>query len=419
MKLLLITTDNYPEFGTTVGIFKKLIFDGGLKEKNIHIDVLSLKAEFEQLENEYCDGIQVFRTMSWQTIPFKKTLRNIRLVGLYNFVKCVLIKVFAKLKSLFLGNCPPLLSKERINVINRKLKEINADSYDFIIPIFGFYDSSAAVMKYNPKHAKLVLYQVDPCSTNWIRGKREFKKNVAFEKELYKKADAILTMPVIYKDIQHLITAETKDKFYPMELPLVSNPKVELNKNENINKIKCVFSGNIYYGIRDPLYTLKLFEKLIETKRVELHLVGVSIEELPTEFRESNIVCYGKVLASEAQETMNSADVLVNIGNLMNNQLPSKIFDYISLGKPIVNVCKNRDCPTLPYMEKYPLSLNLFEEQDLLESQIEKLVQFLEESRGKQLEFSEVEKLYETATPKYCADFIYQLLLKLKGEEKI
>ena len=269
-------------------------------------------------------------------------------------------------------------------------------------------------MKYNPKHAKVILYQVDPCSTNWTRAKREYKKNVAFEKEIYKKADAIITMPVIYNDIQHLITAETKDKFYPMELPLISDPKVKFNETEKTGKIKCIFSGLIYAGIRDPLYTLKLFEKLINVEQVELHLVGVTKEELPVEFRESNIVCYGRVSAAEAQEVMNSADVLVNIGNLMNNQLPSKIFDYISLGKPIVNVCKNRDCPTLPYMEKYPLSLNLFEEEDLLELQIEKLAQFLEESKGKHLEFSEVEKLFETATPKYCAEFIYQLLLNLK-----
>ena len=417
MRLLLITTDNYPEFGTTSGIFNKLLLNGAFLEKFDTVSVLTLKYDVCQLEYEKVRGVNIYRATYGSLLPIKKCLRNYKQIKFLDFTQIIWTKIYNKLQMLTNKKEPAFLNREIVNCLSKKLHEIDAGSYDYIVPIFGNYASIAAIIANEPQNAKVVAYQVDPCSTNWTITQAEKKLLENFEKEMYKKADAIITMPVIYKDIQQLITEDIKDKFYPMELPLIVEPKLENEERNENKKLKCVFSGLIYGGIRDPLYTLKLFEKLVELEDVELHLVGVTKEELPDEFRDSKIVCYGRVLADEAQKIMNSADVLVNIGNLMNNQLPSKIFDYISLGKPIVNVCKNRDCPTLPYMEKYPLSLNLFEEYELLELQKEQLTQFLADSKGNRLEFAEVEKLFENATPKYCADYIYNLLVSLQDKE--
>lgn len=415
MKALLITTDNYPLLGATAGIFNKLLHESFL-ERFDEIAVLTPKYDLREFDFERKKGVKIYRSNCVSFLPIKECLKGYRQINFRNFVEIIWSKFCNRLRNSRDKKELVILSEEIARDLKKSLKKINADDYDYIIPIFGNYAAIAAVMQFNPQKAKIVTYQVDPCSTNWTIKESAKNKLEEFEKEMYKKAAAIITMPVIYKDIQHLITDDIKDKFYPMELPLIVDPKVEKAESNN-EKLKCVFSGAIYGGIRDPLYTLKLFEKLIESEDVELHLVGVTKEELPAEFRDSKIVCYGRVLADEAQKIMNSADVLVNIGNLMNNQLPSKIYDYISLGRPIVNICKNRDCPTLPYMEKYPLSLNLFEEYELLELQKEQLTQFLADSKGSRIEFAEVEKLFENATPKYCADFIYNLLVSLQDKE--
>ena len=140
---------------------------------------------------------------------------------------------------------------------------------------------------------------------------------------------------------------------------------------------RCLFCGSIYGGIRNPDYTIRLFKPLIEHDKVELHFVGVCRDEISEEFKDLNIFCHGMVPLDKAMEFMNQADFLVNIGNSVINQVPSKIFDYISMGKPIINVCKSRKCSTLPYFERYPLAINLFEEKNIFDKQVECLGRFI------------------------------------------
>ncbi len=411
MKVLFVTTDFYPDFGTTVNIFKKLFYEGGLIDKIDNISVITLKSNFLSKDYEYIDGIHVYRCTFLGWIQFNELAIAWKELGLLMLFKTAFLKAEQKIRYKFKDNC--LLRNRMVNVLLEKMKEIDADSYDFIIPIFGNYDSVGAVMKYQPKRAKTVLYQVDPCSTNWTRPKREYKRSLQFELKMYEEAAAVLTMPVIYKEVQQLISERIKSKFYPMELPLISKPCDVRAENKRDNKIQCVFSGLIYLGIRDPSYTLKIFKPFVEEGKVSLHMVGVDKSELPEEFREMDICCYGRVKSDVAQKIMNQADVLVNIGNLMTNQIPSKIFDYISQGKTIVNVCKNHNCPTIPYMSEYPLSINLFEDDKLLDSQVKQLRVFLDENSKKRIEFNEIENLFKKATPKYCANLVYELLNNL------
>lgn len=411
MRALFITTDDYPVFGTTVNIFKKLFFDGNLAEMLDDVSVLTLKRSIDEPDFEVVDNINIYRATSWYQIPLHG--RYSQLKGLERYF-VPLGKLWQIIKYYRYRGSYSFFIQENINALCKEMKKINADSFDYIIPIFGCHDAPAAVLKYRPKHAKVVLYQVDPCSTNWTLDKRDYKRARKFEIKMYRCAAAVLTMPVIYNEVQHIIPEEWKSKFYPIELPLVTCPSQHRVVESSDAKIKCVFSGLIYSGIRDPSYTLRLFKALTESGKVSLHMVGVKKEELPEAYREMDIVCYGRVPAADAQAVIDEADILINIGNLMTNQIPSKIFDYISQGKPIVNVCKNVNCPTIPYMNKYPLALNLIEDDAAFEKQLALLTDFVENDSKKRVSFDMVEELFENATPKYCADWLYDLLTKLK-----
>jgi hypothetical protein len=410
MRALFITLDAYPVFGTTVGIFKKLFFDGKLAEKIDDISVLTIKRQMEDKDFEIIDNIKIYRASAWCSIPMRG--RYSQLKGMERILM-PWDKICHRIQSYRYRGRTSFFTEANIRALCREMKKINADSFDYIIPIFGCHDAPAAVLKYKPKHAKVVLYQVDPCSTNWVLDKMDYEKARKFEMNMYRCAAAVLTMPVIYNEVQHFIPEDWKSKFYPIELPLITcPPKFENNKSED-SKIKCVFSGLIYLGIRDPSYTLKLFRSLTESGNVSLHMVGVKKEELPEVYQDMDVVCYGRVSADEAQKVMNEADILVNIGNMMTNQIPSKIFDYASQGKPIVNVCKNANCPTLPYMAKYPLSLNLMEDDSIFDNQLNLLNEFINNVGKERLSFETVEELFESATPKYCANWLYDLLNKI------
>ena len=223
-----------------------------------------------------------------------------------------------------------------------------------------------------------------------------------FEKDLYENASAVITTPIILKEQIDNEFAYEDDNIMGMEFPLISRPDIDINKEKNKAPV-CMFIGSIYGGIRNPEYTIRLFKPLIERKEIEFHFVGVKKEELSEEFKELDLHCHGFVKLSVAMELMKKADILVNIGNAVMNQVPSKIFDYISNGKPIVNICKSKECPTLPYLKKYPLALNLFEDESLFDSQMDELRCFVKEKYGEKITFTEVEKIYEECTPKYCA----------------
>ena len=51
----------------------------------------------------------------------------------------------------------------------------------------------------------------------------------------------------------------------------------------------------------------------------------------------------------------------VNMGNTVNNQMPSKVVEYISTGKPILNLSVNEKCSTLGLMKRYVNGFQVFE----------------------------------------------------------
>ena len=49
----------------------------------------------------------------------------------------------------------------------------------------------------------------------------------------------------------------------------------------------------------------------------------------------------GRVSHTVAIQYMSEADFLLNIGNSISSMVPSKIFEYISTGKPIISIYSN------------------------------------------------------------------------------
>ncbi len=114
------------------------------------------------------------------------------------------------------------------------------------------------------------------------------------------------------------------------------------------NKIRLVFAGTLYRSIRNPSALLKFFRNLLAismSEQFELHFYGV-INDCETCFNEyidlidSKIFIHGLISRDKALRAMQEANILVNLGNSTAYQLPSKVIEYMIMGKPVLNITK-------------------------------------------------------------------------------
>jgi glycosyltransferase involved in cell wall biosynthesis len=151
--------------------------------------------------------------------------------------------------------------------------------------------------------------------------------------------------------------------------PLLSLPKLigtGLVGDEKTFRI--VYVGTLYKSLRSPKFLLKCFElvrKLLPEQRMELHFYG-SVNDCHEDFvniensSNSNVFVHGMVSRQDVVIAMTGANVLVNIGNDGEAQLASKVIEYMSMGKPILNLvsinCDASISVLAPYSAKLTIS---------------------------------------------------------------
>lgn len=177
----------------------------------------------------------------------------------------------------------------------------------------------------------------------------------------------------------------------------------------NINLLFCGLISDLY---RNPQFLLEKLTALIDRfPQIKVYFVGDKNSQVLERYVKQypdNIFSVASVPVRQAFSAMEQADILINIGNTFDNQVPSKIFDYFSLGKPILTVKKIKNCPAQMYFEKYPLSFTLDETSK--ENSEKELEEFIFKSKGKHRDFRQVKEIFHTCTPEYVSAQIFKEL---------
>jgi glycosyltransferase involved in cell wall biosynthesis len=215
--------------------------------------------------------------------------------------------------------------------------------------------------------------------------------NYAYEEKVFTQANAIaVTTPITCNKYANLFPKNAlKIKIIPPLLSLVRNQeKQEIVLSNLEKKIRLVCVGTLHKQIRKPDWLLRLFNQLLQTylsEKLELHFIG-SINNCQEYFQpyeamlNKKVFCHGILSRSQAFQAMKEADILVNIGNEVPYQLPSKLVEYASLGKPILNIAKIAEDSSTAFLEDYPASFCLLEEETVFDSELlVTLIQFIEQ----------------------------------------
>ncbi len=279
----------------------------------------------------------------------------------------------------------------------------------------------------------VIFYKIDPVGS-WPDKSNGDAALSTIENEIkWDNVAARIIMPdVVYRDYMRLPTKVNGGKVAVVQFPNVRRFEIGDWRFEigdwglnNENQVNLFFIGKFYATIRHPQYLFDLMEALGGTGIV-LHIVGpINYMGFDKEYIEKyftnkieNIRFHGAVPPNEADALLTKADGLVHLGNSVDTAMPSKILDYISSGKPILNICKIPTCPTLSLMERYPIGLTIFEQSDvsdqysvvscrssvISEEIVEQVKEFCITNKGKQIPYEQIEKLYPECTIEYVGN---------------
>lgn len=169
-----------------------------------------------------------------------------------------------------------------------------------------------------------------------------------------------------------------------------------------------VYAGILVPGLRTADYFLDVLEKLPATSRVKWHvyLVGEGAGKLRRGMLDmsSRVIIHEPVSVFEMRRIMMHADVLVNLGNDSDLFTPSKVYEYISTGRPIINLSykgrkRNGD------FDKYPMILDLTNFGS--SSDDAKAVEdFCTRTKGCRLKGDSLNAIYREHSPAYVAGLV-------------
>ncbi len=379
-KILVLAQSYYPASTSGANILRRIC--ESLTDKYI-VDVFALSSEDEDLSYDVVNNVTVFRSDCNTQIS-----KTGNLCG----------RIISVLNGVFSFNILKLRYCQ--HEFENKIK---GGQYDLVVsfcyPIVSHYIASKARDK--DMSFKWIAYYFDPYFCN-KQIKKGYYRRLLTEKKILKKADAVAVPSLIQPEYKKI----KSNNLYAVEFPNIIDFSVTV-KEKSIcleeDKIKCVFLGNLYGDIRKPESLFELIEQLNDMD-IKFYFVGGAynfedgfIDGWKKRLGKS-IEFIDRVSAESGNWILKQADILINIGNSVDNQLPGKVFDYISTGKPIISICKIRNCPSYQFLKRYPLALLLFEKNNHVCENNSVIKKFIYDNAGKEISHFEIQQLYHEYT---------------------
>lgn len=300
--------------------------------------------------------------------------RFVRFVGV---LLSMLHKVLVQLKGLF--SIVPV-SNDKNTLFKNASHIIDGMPIHCIIPVVNPRESVLVAHKlYKKYHIPYIPYYLDSMYGNIgfrFLSKRVYKRRVLqYEDKWIADAKRIIMMQSVkglydaISPVQHPYIS----KICYLDIPLlIIQPKTEKEKRKAIfdNQFVVLFIGTMPNRIRDPRYVFELASEIAKGD-VHFYFAGKSdymgeLNALMTQ--NGNVHFLGQIEHDDVPNYVESADILLNIGNSISGMLPSKVFEYMSYQKPILSTIKNSEDLSVTYLKQYGAVLIINENKPIEES---------------------------------------------------
>jgi hypothetical protein len=248
------------------------------------------------------------------------------------------------------------------------------------------------------------IYEMDPFAYNEVLkfSKLAFPLRYFLERKVFKACDGILLTHELFSTYNSNLFSEYSHIFHDVGIPaLIINDNTDMPKSEKTIKtdISVAYVGSFYKRIRNPEYLFKLIGEIISANDdIYFHFYGSSresVDGIPADLDLKRIIFHGRVSRLVVEKSIRESDILVNIGNSMSNQLPSKILEYAGTGKPIVNIYTNDNDSSNNFLANYPIKCFIKEDLGKVQDNAKKLLSFILTNQGRTVSHSILRKIYE------------------------
>ncbi len=287
-----------------------------------------------------------------------------------------------------------------LNVIHKKQKidTIIAFSYPF----------ESCVAAYEFKQANNSVEYIPYIYDNFVEGAlHRFKFNKCLKRSIHRELleKVILNSKKVlavhtYKQHIDTYSCNVGDKVTYVEHPLLLEPSpFEHFSNSNA---KLFYAGAFLKNYVEPTFLLNTLEKLVpKVDFFATFFVKGNCDAAIMDFKnryKDNIAAKIDVPMADVIVEMNRSDILICVAEYSGVQMSSKIFTYMSFGKPIILFYYADTDINHTILEKYPLYMGI-KESDCGSSVLSELVEFVKTNRSKRLSFDEVKNIYPEALP--------------------
>lgn len=356
MNLLVIVNRYVPDNNPGGKIIANLLSE---LQNDYCIDLITAKETDQYADHEIINGVNVYRVPTYGLKKSRRLKKREKLIAdrspfaffyrLYNLVVSELeILLHRDFRYMPFGYVKGLYYRES----KRK-------HYDAIVTLSHPFYIQMFMTKLDKKKARWTAIMTDPHADNIgvAERPRERKDNTDQEYALLKKCDVVITQKEIIDSIHYSPLKEYLYKVHVLPLPILRFRDTVSSTKKPDGKIHIVFAGRFYYDARNPEKMLRIFNSM--NTDIVLDLYSNGCEDIVEKYRSDAIISHGMVDNDTLENVYMNADLLLNIGNSTETQVPSKVLEYISWRKPIINLITIDNDTSVSFFEEYSLSITL------------------------------------------------------------
>lgn len=357
-----------------------------LANRGHHVHIVSANDKFEETQ-ELGGHLHIYEIPRNCCRRFKNQClasKN-RLTHQFGVFLSYIYKILIQVKGLF--TITPLFD-DTSALFQKASAVIEGNTIQLIIPVVNPRESLIVANRlFKQFGIPYVPYYLDSIYGNMalrVLPDKIYKKRVLdYERKWVSDAAEIIMMRSV-KNLYESI--DVKEYGYISLITYLDIPLLTTTLKNNSSKRITIFDGQfavLFIGtmpnrIRDPKYVFSLARNLAKN---DIHFYFAGKTDYMKELKilmsvNKNVHFLGQINHNEIVNYVEEADVLLNIGNSIPGMLPSKIFEYMAYGKPIISTIKYSSDMSVPYLNQYGASL-IVDERKPLKSSINDVLRYI------------------------------------------